>query len=247
MVKQTVKTHHCLSIGVFVVTLAVAITLTGCKEAASESAPNGASDSKNVQESPEAPAKVDNPSAADTPQSHTVAPDQNKKSLIDVIRAARSWALAREFMPTIGKEAPDFTLTDVNGKKHKLSNYRGKNVILKFWATWCPPCKMTIPHLIELRKTVSEDKLAIMALSYVSSYPPNTAEMIKGLATSKKLDYPVFAIGSEGAGSLYDSVQSLPTLFFIDPEGKIKLITSGLMPLADFKAVLEAQWPDGAI
>ena len=104
---------------------------------------------------------------------------------------------------------------------------------------------MAIPHIMELRKTVSDDKLAIMALSYVSSYPPNTAKMIKDLAVARELNYTVFAVGSDGAGTLYDSVVGLPTVFFIDTEGKIKIITSGLMPFDDFKATLEAQWPEG--
>src|SRR3972149_6773370 len=73
------------------------------------------------------------------------------------------------------------------------------------------------------------------------------AEKNKEFATAKEFNYLVFAIGSEGAGTLYDSVNSLPTVFFIDTEGKIKLVTSGLMPLDNFKAVLEAQWPEGSI
>jgi thiol-disulfide isomerase/thioredoxin len=259
VLKQTVKTHYCLSIGAVVLMLTVAITLNGCKETTSQPATNGASESNTVQTPSQAPAKADNPTTAanqtpadnptpaDAAKPQPVAPAQEHKNLIDVIRSAKTWGPAREFMPMIGKEAPDFTLTDINGKQHKLSDYRGRNVILKFWATWCPPCKMTVPHLIELRKTVGEDKLAIMALSYVSSYPPNTAEMIKDFATSKKLNYPVFAIGSEGAWTLYDSVNSLPTVFFIDTEGRIKLVTSGLIPLDDFKAILEAQWPEGSI
>ena len=259
MLKQTVKTRYCLLIGAVVLMLAAAITLNGCKETTSQPATNGASESNNAQTPSQAPPKADTPAPdqnqtttqsptdADAAQLHVVASAEQKKSLVDVIRNARTWGPAREFMPMIGKEAPDFSLTDINGKQHKLSNYRGKDVILKFWATWCPPCKMTVPHVIELRKTFSEDKLAIFALSYISSYPPNTAEMIKEFATTKQLNYPVFAIGSEGAGTLYDSVNSLPTVFFIDTEGKIKLVTSGLMPLDDFKAVLEAQWPEGSI
>lgn len=258
MSDQTVKAHYCLSIGA-VILIVAAITLNGCKETSSQPSANEPSESNNVQTPSQAPPKADtptpdqnqtsaqSPTVADTAQPNVVASAEQKKSLVDIIMGAKTWGPAREFMPMIGKEAPDFALTDINGKQHKLSDHRGKDVILKFWATWCPPCKMTVPHLIELRKTVAEDKLAIFALSYVSSYPPNTAEMIKDFATSKKLNYPVFAIGSEGAGTLYDSVNSLPTIFFIDAAGKIKLVTTGLMPLDDFKAILDAQWPEGSI
>ncbi len=258
MSKQTVRTHYWLSIGV-VILIVAAITLNGCKETTSQPAPNGASESNNVQTPSQAPPKADapapdqnkataqSPTVADAAQPNVAASAEQKKSLVDIIRGAKTWGPAREFTPMIGKQAPDFALTDINGKQHKLSDYRGKDVVLKFWATWCPPCKMTVPHLIELRKTFTEDKLAIFALSYVSSYPPNTAEMIKEFAADKEINYPVFAIGSEGAGNLYDSVNSLPTVFFIDAEGKIKLVTSGLMPLDDFRAILEAKWPEGSI
>ena len=63
--------------------------------------------------------------------------------------------------------------------------------------------------------------------------------------TNVGINYAVLAIGSDGAGSLYDSVEGLPTIIFIDPQGRIKLATTGLMPLDDFKAVLEAEWPKG--
>ena len=242
------KTHHFRLLGILIAILALTTILTGCKETTSEPSPtNGGSEPENVQTQPVAPAKVEIPTTANVAESPTIAPAQPKKSLVDVLRTARTWGFAREFAPLIGKEAPDFTLTDIAGKKHKLSDYRGKNVILNFWATWCPPCKMTIPHMIELRKTVGEDKLAIMALSYVTSYPPNTAEMIKNLATEKKFNYPVFAVGGEGAGNPYDSVQSLPTIFFIDPEGKIKIAIAGMMSLNDFNAILEAEWPEEPI
>jgi len=255
MCKHTIKNmNYFRLLGTLLVMLAVATTQIGCKEATSKSAPNAPGEPKNVQTQSQPPAEIENPTSDNVPESptappaenkQTVATDRNKKNLIDIIRTARGWGPAREYIPVIGKEAPDFTLTDINGKEHKLSDHKGKNVILVFWATWCGPCKMAVPHLMELRKTVSEDKLAIMALSYVSSYPPNTAKMIKDFADAKELNYTVLPVGSDGAGTLYDSVNSLPTVFFIDTEGKMKIATSGLMPLDDFKAILEGDWPEG--
>jgi thiol-disulfide isomerase/thioredoxin len=225
--------------------------LTGCKEATSEKSPNGGTKPQEVQSEPQtppdSPPEVEDPNTENAAKPPAVTPVDGKKNLINVIRMARSWGPAREFIPLIGQDAPDFTLTDVNGKQQKLSDHKDKDVILKFWATWCPPCKMTVPHLMELRKTVSEEKLAIIGLSYISSYPPNTEEMIKDFASAKQVNYPIIAVGSEGAGRPYDSVQGLPTIFFIDAEGKIKLATSGLMSFDDLKAVLEAEWPEGAI
>jgi len=245
MLKQPEKTSFCRLLGVLAVMLVIATTQIACKEATSKPTPNGPAETKNAQGQSQLPAEVNSPTSANVAQSPAAPPAQNKKSLIDVIRAAKYWQPVRESIPLIGKEAPDFTLTDINGKQHKLSDYRGKNVILKFWATWCPPCKMTVPHLMELRKTVGEDKLAIMALSYISAYPPNTAKMIKDFATAKEINYTVLAVGSDGAGMPYDAVEGLPTFFFIDPEGKIKLVASNYMMQEEFKAVLEADWPEG--
>ena len=251
MFEHRLKTGHSSLFGVFTLLLGAAIILTGCKEATSEKSPNEVPEPQKVQDKPptppNSPPEVENPTADNGSEPPPIQPVVSKKNLVDVIKTARSWGPAREFIPMIGRDAPDFTLTDVNGKEHKLSDYKGKDVILKFWATWCPPCKMTIPHLMKLRETVSEDKLAIMGLSYVSSYPPNTEEMIKNYTSTKQVNYPIIAVGSDGAGKVYDSVQGLPTIFFIDAQGKIKLATSGLMALEDFKAVLEAEWPEGAI
>jgi len=246
MFKKIVKPNYSSLLGLCVAMLAIAVILVGCKETTPKPPPNGANEPPEVQPTPQTPTdsppKANNPTTATSPP---VAPVESKKSLIDVLRTARSWGIAREFMPLFGRDAPDFTLTDINGKEHKLSDYRGKNVILDFWATWCPPCKMAVPHLIELRNTVGEDKLAIMAISYIS--PRNTEDMIKNFAAATKANYLIFTVGGDGLGDPYDSVASLPTVFFIDPEGKIKIVTSGLMPLDDSKAVLEAEWPEKPI
>ena len=80
----------------------------------------------------------------------------SKMALDDVIKGAVTWRPI--YTSWYGKPAIDFTLTDIKGKEHKLSDYRGKNVMFVFWATWCGPCLMEIPHLIALRNIISEDK-----------------------------------------------------------------------------------------
>ncbi len=154
-----------------------------------------------------------------------------KASLNDIIRAARTWGPA--FTPWYGKPAPDFALTDLDGKEHKLSDYKGRKVLLVFWATWCPPCLREIPDLIELRKTVSQDKLAMLAISN------EEPDLVKSFVTQAKINYTVLLDPGTLPGP-YNTINAIPSSFFIDPEGKIKLATSGLVSLSEIKAILLA-------
>ncbi len=156
----------------------------------------------------------------------------SKPKLSDVIGAARTWGPA--FQQWYGKQAPDFALTETNGKEHKLSDYRGKNVLIVFWATWCGPCKMEIPHLIELRNNIDAGELAMLA---ISNENPN---LVKSFVTRAKMNYTVLL----DKGSLpapYSAVSAIPSSFFIDPEGKIKLATMGLISLKEIETILEAE------
>ena len=160
-------------------------------------------------------------------------------SLNDVIRFRRGWDTT--FKSWYGKMAPDFYLTDITGKQHRLSDYRGKDVMLIFWATWCGPCIMEMPSLIELRKTIDEDKLAMLAISYITTMPPNNTERVKGMVEQRKLNYTVISVDVGSVSAPYDQVRGIPCSIFIDPEGKIKLATVGVLPLDAIKAILQAK------
>lgn len=165
-------------------------------------------------------------------QIDTAPPASAKASLNDIIKAAKTWGPT--FTSLYGKPAPDFILTDITGKKRKLSDYRGKNVIIILWATWCVPCRMEIPHLIELRKTVSEDELAMLAISN------ERPELVKKFVAWAKINYTVLV--DQGAlPRPYNMVKAIPSSFFIDPQGKIKLATMGLISLDQIKAILQAE------
>jgi len=158
----------------------------------------------------------------------------NKPTLADVINTATTWQPAFTFWA--GRPAPDFTLTDITGNTHTLSRYRGKDVLLIFWATWCRPCLMEIPHLIALRNIIDHDKLVMLAISN------ENPQLVKTFAANAKLNYTVFA-GPDSAAmpEPYNRVTSIPSSFFIDPDGKIKLCTAGLLSLGSMKAILQAQ------
>jgi len=160
-----------------------------------------------------------------------------KMSLDDVIRSAKTWGPS--FPRWRGQPAPDFVLTDISGRQHKLSDYRGKDVMLIFWASWRSPCRAEIPDLIELRNTVGQDKLAMLAISYIS--PINSLEMIRDFVAENKINYTVLAAKSSDMPAPYNLVDSIPSSFFINPQGKIKLATIGLLTLSDIKAILQAE------
>ena len=82
--------------------------------------------------------------------------------------------------------------------------------------------------------------MAILAISYISEYPPNTAEMIKSFSESQKINYTVLAADIDDISVPYSTVSGIPCSFFIDPEGKIKLATSGLLSLGEIKAIIQA-------
>jgi len=161
-----------------------------------------------------------------------------KMHLEDVIRSASGWGPSYESW--LGKEAPDFTLRDLDGKEHKLSDYRGKDVMLVFWATWCPPCMMEIPHLIALRNRIGQDKLAILAITNEG------ADRIRPFADRKRINYTVLLENGNmpapfGVMRIYRT-SGVPCSFFIRPDGTIKLATSGLLTLGYMKAIVQSEW-----
>jgi peroxiredoxin len=162
-----------------------------------------------------------------------------KLSLNDVIKAARTWQPA--YTRWIGQKAQDFTLADINGKQHTLSDYRGKNVMIIFWATWCSPCKIEVPHLIALRNVIGQDKLAMLAISHVSTAPRETTEMVKDFVKRNKINYTVFSADADTMPSPFSRIFGIPCSFFIDKNGKIKLATEGLLSLGEIKAILQAE------
>ncbi len=160
-------------------------------------------------------------------------PQSVVRGLEDVIGSRETWDVA--FPAWSGKPAPDFAVTDVEGTEHNLSDYRGRNVVLVFWATWCPACKAEIPHLIELRKEFADSELTILAMSNESG------RHLKQFSEAEGINYSVASLGETTLPQPYADVRSIPTSFFIDKNGTIRLAAVGLVSLEHSRAILQAE------
>jgi thiol-disulfide isomerase/thioredoxin len=114
------------------------------------------------------------------------------------------------------KPAGDFKLLDVNGKPKTLADYRGKVVIVDFWATWCGPCKASIPHLIELQNQYKEQGLEVVGISLDTTGP----KAVSAFATGQKMNYTVL-MGNDDVAAAYGGIKGIPVAFVVTQDGKI--------------------------
>ena len=111
--------------------------------------------------------------------------------------------------------APDFSLRDLNNQTLELANYRGKVVLLDFWATWCTPCRGEIPHFVEFQNNYREQGLQVIGISM-----DDDAKPIREFYQEFKMNYPV-ALGNEKVAEAYGGVLGLPITFLIGRDGQV--------------------------
>ena len=121
------------------------------------------------------------------------------------------------------REAPEFTLKDADGKVVHLSDYKGKVVILDFWATWCGPCKIEIPWFMELQRADKDKGLEVLGVAM----DDEGWETVKPFLADLGVNYRV-VMGNDQTAQLYGGVDALPTTFLIDRAGKIAAVHVGL-------------------
>lgn len=142
--------------------------------------------------------------------------------------------------PLMSHPAPNFTLEDLSGKKVSLMDYRGKAVLINFWATWCGPCKIETPWLVELRNQYASKGFEILGVS-LDDLDPDDKKMlaqekrdIAKFAAQEHMQYPVLIDG----GSIdkpYGGLDALPTSYFVDRTGNVVAAQLGLTSKADIE------------
>jgi peroxiredoxin len=132
------------------------------------------------------------------------------------------------------KRAPEFELKDVQGKTVHLSDYRGQVVLLDFWATWCVPCKGTIPWLIELSEKYRSAGLTVIGISM----DEDGWQVVKPFVEKMHITYPIL-LGNKRAAYLYGDVESLPLAFFVDRNQHVAAIHVGAGSRSDFEKTVK--------
>jgi cytochrome c biogenesis protein CcmG/thiol:disulfide interchange protein DsbE len=141
-------------------------------------------------------------------------------------------------------DAPDFALKDAEGKTVHLADYRGKVVLLDFWATWCDPCRLEIPWFIEMQRKNKDRGFEVLGVSM----DDEGWEVVKPFMKNIGVNYRVL-IGNDQTTEMYGGVDALPTTFLIDRQGKIAAVHIGLASRKDFEDGVEQllQAPAGGI
>jgi cytochrome c biogenesis protein CcmG/thiol:disulfide interchange protein DsbE len=141
--------------------------------------------------------------------------------------------------------APDFELSSLDGRRVKLSDFRGQAVLLNFWATWCPPCKIEMPWFVDIQKQYGKDGLVVLGVAMDDAESAKIAEFAHDVG----VNYPVL-LGTDQVSDDYGDVRSLPTTFYIDRNGNILAKSVGLLDRAeienDVKKTLESKYKPAA-
>lgn len=127
--------------------------------------------------------------------------------------------------PLTGKAAPAFTLVTLDGKKVSLADYKGRPVLVNFWATWCVPCKLEMPWFEEFRTKYAGQKLEILGIAEDDAGKDEIAKSVKKVAVT----YPILLTdGKDVVANAYGGVDVLPMSFYVDAKGIVVAQTTGL-------------------
>ena len=137
--------------------------------------------------------------------------------------------------PEDRKMAPDFTVSDSSGKVFKLSDFRGKAILLNFWATWCGPCAVEIPMLKDLQQTYQQRNFTVLGISLEEE----GWSVVRPYMERVQFNYPVLMGGDDIAG-LYGGLDAIPTTLLIDNSGRIASLHVGLCNRGEYEGEIKA-------
>jgi peroxiredoxin len=132
------------------------------------------------------------------------------------------------------RPAPDFALQDEHGKTVHLTDFKGKVVLLDFWATWCGPCKIEIPWFMEFQRKYKDQGFTVIGVSMDDGW-----ETVRPFIEEEKMNYPVL-IGNDETASSFGGVDVLPTTFIIDKQGRIVATHVGLTSKSEFEDAIKS-------
>lgn len=128
------------------------------------------------------------------------------------------------------RKAPALALKNIRGGIVRLSDYKGRVVLLNFWATWCPPCRAEMPDLVKMQREYAKRGLQVFGVTY----PPETASGVRRFVRSLGVNYPV-ALGTKATKSLFARTDTLPLTIVIDRDGNIRDTIEGIMLPEEFE------------
>jgi thiol-disulfide isomerase/thioredoxin len=129
-----------------------------------------------------------------------------------------------------GNKTPALALKDLRGRALRLSDYKGKVVLLNFWATWCPPCRAEMPALIKMQREYRSKGLQVLGVTY----PPQEIGEVRQFVRKLGVNYPI-ALGTKELKSLFDETETLPLTLVIDRQGNIIDRIEGILLPQEFE------------
>lgn len=129
-----------------------------------------------------------------------------------------------------GREAPNLALRDLRGRTLRLSSYKGKVVLLNFWATWCPPCRAEMPDLVRWQREYGGRGLQVIGVTY----PPTERVKVRRLIRSLNVNYPI-VLGTKETKALFVQGETLPITVVIDRKGHLLDTIEGILLPEEFE------------
>ena len=128
------------------------------------------------------------------------------------------------------QKAPPLALKDLRGRTHRLDDYKGKVVLLNFWATWCPPCRAEVPDLVKWQREYGKQGLQVIGVTY----PPTNLADVRRFLRRHKISYPVL-LGARETKTLFMQGETLPVTVVIDREGNVREHIEGILLPEEFE------------